>query len=203
LFSVARRNADNQLIKTMKTLNVKTKEESVTFIIQTVSQKTDEQCGKYGFKTCIDAYKLHLEGFGADTISSMLFPIFNGNAEMAEAAIDAGRELMFDQSMESLKPASVEPIATATAKLEMPIYESPALAMNLKRFGHDENACICCGRPMKEGESKLIHMTTSHTALHNSIKNEADALALGFDSQLYFPIGNSCAKKMPKEFIHG
>lgn len=56
---------------------------------------------------------------------------------------------------------------------------------------------------MKEGEQKLVHMTIFRTALHISILEESDATALGFYSQGYFPIGNSCAKKMPKEFIHG
>ena len=136
----------------------------------------------------------------------MFFPIFNGNSNMADAAIDAGRELAFDQAMESLKKetksAPVEPIATTPTELEVPLYVSPARDGNYKRYG-DCEACICCNRPMKKNEGKLIHMTIFHTALHNSILDESDATALGFYSQGYFPIGNSCAKKMPKEFIHG
>ena len=94
---------------------------------------------------------------------------------------------------------------TKPTQLEVPLYISPAFERNEKRFGNanSNEACICCARPMKENEGKLIHMTIFHTALHNSIIEEADATALGFYSQGYFPIGNSCAKKMPKEFIHG
>jgi len=55
---------------------------------------------------------------------------------------------------------------------------------------------------MKESEVKMVHMNTRWKAMHNSIKDEKDAEINGYKSQGFFPIGNSCAKKMPKEFIH-
>ncbi len=38
--------------------------------------------------------------------------------------------------------------------------------------------------------------------LGNNILTDEDAIKYGFESQGYFLIGNSCSKKMPKNFIH-
>jgi hypothetical protein len=45
-------------------------------------------------------------------------------------------------------------------------------------------------------------MNTNWMAMDNSIITDADALKHGFETQGYFYIGNTCAKKMPKNFIH-
>ncbi len=88
-------------------------------------------------------------------------------------------------------------------KAEVELYESPSKESNSDGYGElVSNQCICCYKPMKESEVKMVHMNTSWKAMHNSIKTEDDALIHGFESQGYFPIGNSCAKKMPKDFIH-
>lgn len=87
-------------------------------------------------------------------------------------------------------------------QIEVELYESPMKERNEEKFGHLSNQCICCFKPMKEGEVKMVHMNTNWKAMHNSIKDEKDAEINGYQSQGYFPIGNSCAKKMPKSFIH-
>jgi hypothetical protein len=55
---------------------------------------------------------------------------------------------------------------------------------------------------MKDGETKMVHMSTDWMAMHNSILSEADAESHNLQSQGYFQIGNSCAKKMDKDYIH-
>jgi len=86
---------------------------------------------------------------------------------------------------------------------EVELYESPSKESNSDRYGElVSNQCICCYKPMKESEVKMVHMNTRWKAMHNSIKDEKDAEINGYKSQGFFPIGNSCAKKMPKEFIH-
>ena len=89
-----------------------------------------------------------------------------------------------------------------TMNTEINLYESPQKEANDEKYGLHGNQCICCGKPMKDGETKMVHMNTNWMAMHNSIKDEKDADVNGYESQGYFPIGNSCAKKMPKEFIH-
>ena len=86
--------------------------------------------------------------------------------------------------------------------MQTDLYESPQKDANEEKFGLISNQCICCGKPMKEGESKMVHMNTNWKAMHKSIVTEADAITNGYQSQGYFPIGNSCAKKMSKYFIH-
>lgn len=86
--------------------------------------------------------------------------------------------------------------------LEHPLYVSPVKERNIERDGEHSDMCECCGKRMKEGEVKMVHMNTNWMAMDNSIKTEEDAKLHGFESQGYFNIGNSCAKKMPKNFIH-
>lgn len=87
-------------------------------------------------------------------------------------------------------------------KLEHKLYVSPVKERNIERDGEHADMCECCGKRMKEGERKQVHMNTNWMAMHNSIKTDKDAIEKGFETQGYFNIGNSCAKKMPKEFIH-
>jgi hypothetical protein len=82
------------------------------------------------------------------------------------------------------------------------LYESPQKEANEEKYGLLTNQCICCGKPMKDGETKMVHMNTNWMAMHVSIVDEKDAELHGYESQGYFPIGNSCAKKMHKDFIH-
>lgn len=79
-----------------------------------------------------------------------------------------------------------------------PIYESPKKDQNEEKYGIlSGNQCICCMRPMKAGETKAIHAVTSWEA----VNVDESELPEGYTSQGLFPVGNSCAKKFPKEFI--
>ena len=83
-----------------------------------------------------------------------------------------------------------------------PLYESPQKEANEEKYGlTTENQCICCGKPMKDGETKMVHMNTNWLAVRNDISEDECKTLTGADSQGSFNIGNSCAKKMPKEFI--
>jgi hypothetical protein len=83
------------------------------------------------------------------------------------------------------------------------LYESPKREQNEDKFGTlASNQCICCMKPMKEGETKMVHMNTSWQVMPNTIKTTEDAEKFGFESQGFWEVGNSCAKKMPKEYIH-
>ena len=85
---------------------------------------------------------------------------------------------------------------------QIELYESPQKAINEEKYGLMSNQCICCGKPMTENEKFSVHMSTDWMAMHNSIITEIDAEIEGLESQGYFPIGNSCAKKMPRAYIH-
>ena len=87
-------------------------------------------------------------------------------------------------------------------QLTAQLYESPQKEANEEKYGLRTNQCICCGKMMKEGEKKHVHMNTDWKAMHISIISEEDAQINGYQSQGCFPIGNSCAKKMPKNFVH-
>lgn len=88
-------------------------------------------------------------------------------------------------------------------KLVTELYESAIKDRNDNKYGKTAGAqCICCSKPMKDGETKMVHMNTLWQAMHVSILTDADAEAAGFQSQGYFEIGNSCAKKMPAGFVH-
>ena len=86
--------------------------------------------------------------------------------------------------------------------LSHPLYESPQKEANEAKYGQQSQQCISCFKPMKEGETKMVHMNTDWEAMHVSILTEEDARINGMESQGAFPIGNSCAKKMPKEYVH-
>lgn len=80
------------------------------------------------------------------------------------------------------------------------LYVSPMLERNLDKYGHLENQCICCGKPMKPNDQKHVHMNTNWMAVHPSISEEKCLEMTGAESQGLFPIGNDCAKKM-NEFV--
>lgn len=87
--------------------------------------------------------------------------------------------------------------------LTHPLYVSPSRKRNEQTYGQlSANQCICCLKPMKEGETKTVHMNEHWFAVNKEITETNCKELTGANSQGYFPIGNSCAKKMPKEFIH-
>ena len=86
--------------------------------------------------------------------------------------------------------------------IEWPLYESPMKERNIDKFGERSDMCECCGKPMLKNESLMVHMNTDWKIMDNSIVTDSDAEKHGFQSQGYFKIGNSCAKKHPENFIH-
>ena len=81
-------------------------------------------------------------------------------------------------------------------QLTMPLYESPQKEANEEKYGLSINQCICCGKPMKDGEKLFVHINTAGSAVHPSISDTDCQKITGADSQGCFPIGNNCAKKM-------
>lgn len=86
--------------------------------------------------------------------------------------------------------------------IEIDLYQSPVYEKNMRKYGERDLQCVCCGKPMKEGDNKMVHMNTNWKAMNNTIKDHIDAYIYGLESQGYFFIGEECAKKMPKSFIH-
>lgn len=79
------------------------------------------------------------------------------------------------------------------------LYESPIRERNIEKYGED--GCICCAKPMNEGESLYVHMNEGWMAVNHEVVTEENCKELtGSNSQGCFPIGNTCAKKMGKEF---
>jgi len=83
-----------------------------------------------------------------------------------------------------------------------PLYVSPMKDRNVKKYGFkDGNICVCCGKPMKSGETKMVHMNEDWLMVSNDIDDVRCKELTGANSQGYFNVGNSCAKKIPKNFI--
>ena len=78
----------------------------------------------------------------------------------------------------------------------MVMYESPQKEQNMEKYGEITNQCICCGKPMKEGEKLFVHMNLAGLAVHPSITEDNCIELTGYQSMGCFPIGNNCARKM-------
>ncbi len=76
------------------------------------------------------------------------------------------------------------------------LYESPKKEQNIEKYGEIESQCICCGKPMKDGQKLYVHMNTDWLAVAPNITVENCLELTGAESQGCFPIGNDCAKKM-------
>ena len=61
---------------------------------ESMKSSTKRAIDKYGIKTCIDAYDENLKGNGASTIS-FDFSVLKGSTRAADAAINAGRDLAY------------------------------------------------------------------------------------------------------------
>ena len=82
-------------------------------------------------------------------------------------------------------------------KLTKSLYQSSKKEQNEEKFGHLSDQCICCGKPMKEGDKLYVHLNTIGEAVNPDYVNETNCKELtGAESQGCFPIGNECAKKM-------
>lgn len=80
------------------------------------------------------------------------------------------------------------------------LYESPMKEKNLDKYGYIDNQCICCGKPMKEGNKLIVHMGTDWLAYNTTNIVLVDGVYMiegtNTESQGFFEIGNDCAKKM-------
>ena len=56
-------------------------------------------------------------------------------------------------------------------------------------------------KPIKKGETKMVHMNESWLSVSIEIEEKDCKELTEHNSQGCFQIGNSCAKKMPKQFI--
>jgi hypothetical protein len=81
------------------------------------------------------------------------------------------------------------------------LYNSPMRDRNEEKYGHINNQCICCMKPLK-GNTKMVHMNTNWQVVHKLVKEETCLELTGAESQGFFEIGNDCAKKMKNGFIH-
>lgn len=82
-------------------------------------------------------------------------------------------------------------------QLTKELYQSPMKERNEEKYGIITNQCICCSKPMSEGEKAYVHMNTNWVAVNPNIVTDKNCQELtGAESQGCFPIGNSCAKKM-------
>jgi hypothetical protein len=82
-----------------------------------------------------------------------------------------------------------------------PLNYSPSRERNMKKYYGISKQCVACLKPMKEGETKMVHMNEDWLMVHKSISVNECKEKTGANSQGFFEIGNSCAKKHPKEFI--
>ena len=88
-----------------------------------------------------------------------------------------------------------------TIQLTKELYESPMKERNEEKYGHLNEQCICCFKPMNTGPKLYVHMNTKWEAVNPNIVTDENCEELtGYASQGCFPIGNDCAKKM-KGFV--
>jgi hypothetical protein len=83
------------------------------------------------------------------------------------------------------------------------LYNSPSRDKNEAKYGiRSENQCICCMKPLKSGQFKMVHLNTNMNVVHKLVKSENCKELTGAESQGFFEVGNNCAKKMKNGFIH-
>ena len=79
----------------------------------------------------------------------------------------------------------------------MSLYVSSMKDKNEEKYGNNENQCICCGKPMKNGLVDAVLMNEAWEAVNPKLVDEYTCLDLtGSDCQGYFFLGADCAKKM-------
>jgi hypothetical protein len=84
-------------------------------------------------------------------------------------------------------------------------FESKRKERNLELYGYHSDSCEICGKPQNDNKAnqKYLHMTNGGNYI-NVQSTEADGITIKgheHESQGFFPIGNTCAKKFPKSFI--
>ena len=82
------------------------------------------------------------------------------------------------------------------------LYVSPKKEKKKKKYGTTgENQCICCYKPLMADEFFMVHMNEDWMAVRVDIHEDDCMEKTGAKSQGWFPIGNSCAKKMNEKFV--
>lgn len=118
---------------------------------------------------------------------------------LKEIGFDEVPKLIVD---EYLADGFIWPNPPKSNNLTHKLYESPHRDRNEEKYGHlSGNQCICCMKPLKDGETKWVHMNTDWLAVDKSVSEEECEALTGAGSQGCFNIGNSCAKNMPDNFI--
>lgn len=81
------------------------------------------------------------------------------------------------------------------------LYISPSKEANEEKYGHNQNQCICCAKPIKDiSNSYWIHMNEGGDVLNNSINESTCEELTGYRTMGCFPVGNECAKRFKKDF---
>jgi hypothetical protein len=83
------------------------------------------------------------------------------------------------------------------AFVEIPIenVKSKMYQQNIELYGEHSNSCLICGKPIKESNPKHVHLLTNG----NIVSYDGDDID---NSQGFFPVGKSCAKKLVINFAH-
>lgn len=76
------------------------------------------------------------------------------------------------------------------------IPESPEKEANENRLEAGEDGCVCCGRKVNPNTAKWVHMSTAWKAVPRGTELPAE------DCQGWFPVGPSCAKNIPAQFLY-
>lgn len=82
-----------------------------------------------------------------------------------------------------------------------PLTYTASRQRNAKKYGSVNYQCVICLKPMKEGETKRVHMNEDWLMVRKDVPVEQCKELTGSNSQGFFEIGNGCAKKYPKDFI--
>lgn len=81
--------------------------------------------------------------------------------------------------------------------------QSKSFDRNLENCGNPINHCVMCGKKTGIEMGLSLHMDERTYCPLNTDNPELVNATKNFSSQYHFPIGSDCAKKLPKEFVHG
>jgi hypothetical protein len=79
--------------------------------------------------------------------------------------------------------------------IEIPLEEvqSENYDANVERYGDHSNTCLICGKRVKEGKEKMVHLLNNG----NIVSYEGEDIE---NSQGFFPVGSDCANKLIIKF---
>ena len=87
-------------------------------------------------------------------------------------------------------------------KIDAQKYQSKNYDKTIDLVGDYGDNCIYCGKRQNDskGGQKYVHLITTGEFVNVAHPDE-DGMVGKYESQGWFPIGNTCAKKFPKEFV--